>query len=64
MLEYDIILYMDCIGKTVFDAKLYLHIIKNRKANAEEARRAVRNTLFGVVGRAQNKKNELKEEYE
>ncbi len=30
----------------------------------EEARRAVRNTLFGVVGRAQNKKNELKEEYE
>ena len=48
MLKYDIILYMDCIRKTVFDAKLYLHIIKNRKANAEEARRAVRNTLFGV----------------
>ena len=31
MLKYDIILYMDCIRKTVFDAKLYLHIIKIEK---------------------------------
>ena len=31
MLKYDIILYMDCIRKIVFDAKLYLHIIKIEK---------------------------------
>lgn len=31
MLEYDIILYMDWIRKTVFDTKLYLHIIKIEK---------------------------------
>ena len=36
MLKCDIILYMDCIRKTVFDAKLYLHIIKIEKQKIEE----------------------------
>lgn len=61
-LEAIYIIVMDSIRKEIFDTKVVLEYNDFKKR--EEARRAVRNTLFGVVGRAQNKKNELKEEYE